>query len=108
MAVSASVVLRGIDGLAGKIVIPVNVGIDPLEPDDPPEPADPPDPEPVPPPVVFTVSIADPLTPADVAEIVAVPCPIPVAVPVALTDATAELEEFHCAIEVRFFVVPSE
>ena len=96
VAVSASVALTGIDGVAGKTVIPVNVGIDP------------PDPEPVPPPVVFTVSTADPLIPADVAEIVAVPCPIPVAAPAALTDATAELEEFHCATEVRFFVVPSE
>ena len=88
--------------MAGKIVIPINVGIDP------PEPEDPPDPEPLPPPVVFTVSIADPLTPTDVAEIVAVPCPMPVTVPAALTDATDELDEFHCAVEVRFFVVPSE
>ena len=84
------------------MVIPVNVGIDGPEPD----PPDPPDPEPLP--VVFTVSRADPLMPADAAEIVAVPCPMPVAVPVASTDATAELEEIHCAIEVRFLVVPSE
>jgi hypothetical protein len=99
MAVSASVVLIGIDRLAGEIEIPVNVGAEPPDPPVPPEPL---------PPVLFTVSAADPLTPADKAEMVAVPLAIPFTVPLALTDATAEFEEFHCAREVRSFVVPSE
>lgn len=59
-------------------------------------------------PALVTVRVAVPCTVADLAVIVAVPGATPLASPVASIDATLVLEELHCAVAVRSFVVPSE
>jgi hypothetical protein len=56
----------------------------------------------------LTVRFALPGMPEAVAVMVATPAATPVATPVASMEATAALEDFHCADAVRSFVVPSE
>jgi phosphosulfolactate phosphohydrolase-like enzyme len=58
--------------------------------------------------LALTVRFALPCMLEAVAVIVATPAATPVATPVASMDATAALEDFHCADVVRSFVVPSE
>jgi hypothetical protein len=57
---------------------------------------------------LLTVRFALPCMLEAVAVMVAKPAATPVATPVASMDATAALEDFHCANAVRSFVVPSE
>ena len=57
---------------------------------------------------LLTVRFALPCMLEAVAVMAATPVATPVATPAASMDATAELEDFHCANAVRSFVVPSE
>ena len=54
-----------------------------------------------------TVRVVEPLKPPELAEMVVVPWAKLVARPPALTVATADAEELHVALLVKFFVVPS-
>ena len=56
----------------------------------------------------LTVRFALPCMLEAVAVMVATPAAMPVATPMASMEATAALEDFHCADAVRSFVVPSE
>ena len=58
--------------------------------------------------MALTVRFALPCMLEAVAVMVARPAATPVATPAASMDATAALEDFHCANAVRSFVVPSE
>jgi hypothetical protein len=57
--------------------------------------------------VGLTLRVAEPLIVPEAAVIVAVPCAKPVATPLLFTVAIEAAEELHCAVLVRFWVVPS-